>query len=445
MSYIEIPVSEVKIGMNIRLEMGWWDHPFLQNNFRLQSPADIELLKKSGIKTVLFDPEKSNVEEKSSQEKPSPPPSVSGAAPTTEEGPAQKDGRTAPRKNYREFMTQWQKKFLQKEREYGQVYTIFFKIINNIEANKEASVQCAHEMLGNITDAFFQESDPIVYLINLKEKDDIAYFHSLNTCILSMMLGKALGISKLELKELGMGALFHDIGKLRIPKKVWMKKPPLTRSEKKYLELHPQYGVSMLRGCEKVSPKVLETIYQHHETRDGKGYPQKLSENQISLFAKIVAVVDRYDNICNQNALGISFTPHETLSYIFSKLSGELSPEIIAAFVKTMGVYPPGTIVQLGDETIGTVITTDHAKSMKPTVLLYSETAPREAPDIINLAEEDDVAIIRSFHISEVAPEIIAYLQPGRMSRFFVSAHGSAKRASTKIRLLPSLIRRYRL
>jgi HD-GYP domain-containing protein (c-di-GMP phosphodiesterase class II) len=429
MSYQEIPVSEVKIGMHIRIEMSWWDHPFLQNNFRLQSPADIELLKKSGIKTILFDPEKSFVEEELSQEKTSPPPSVSGAPPTPKEGPAVKGGRTGPRKNYREFLNQWQKKFIQKEREYGQAYTNVSKIINSVEANREASVQCAHEMLRNITDAFFQESDPMVYLINLKEKDDIAFFHSLNTCILSMMLGKALGISKLELKELGMGALFHDVGKLRIPKKVWMKKPPLTRAEMKYLELHPQYGVAMLRGCEKVSPKVFETIYQHHETRDGKGYPQKLTENQISLFAKIVAVVDRYDNICNQNALGKSLTPHETLSYIFSKLSGELSPEIIAAFVKKMGVYPPGTVVQLDDETIGMVITTDHVKSMKPTILLYSETAPREAPDVINLAEEEDVAITRSLHISEVAPEIIAYLQPGRMSGFFVSAFDPAKKA----------------
>ncbi len=434
MGYIEISMDKVKVGMSIHLELSWWEHPFLHNNFRLKSHGDIEELKKCGIKKVFFDPEKSKIVEEMPPAIPShsfsPSPASESSKPN--EISESREVRGIPKKYQSQFMQEWQKKFLQKEREYSLAYNQVSHIMNNLEANKNTSMQWAHELLRDITDAFFQESDSIVYLINIKENDDIAYFHSLNTSILSMLLGKTLGFLRTELKELGMSALFHDIGKLRIPKKVWMKKPPLTRAEKKYLELHPQYGVAMLHGCETVYPGVLDTIHQHHETRDGKGYPQKLFGNQISLFAKIVAIVDLYDNICNQKALGSSLTPHETLSYIFARLGGELEPDIIAAFVKSMGVYPPGTLVKLTDESMAMVISSDREKSMKPTVLLYSDSVPRETPIVINLGEQEELAIDRSLHTFEVPPEVLAYLEPGKMSGFFVLAYTDPKKREKK-------------
>jgi HD-GYP domain-containing protein (c-di-GMP phosphodiesterase class II) len=220
MSYIEIPIDKLKIGMSVRIDLSWWRHPFLQNSFRVKSQGDIEELKKCGIKKILFDPEQSKTEEDIPPKKPSPssPPSPASEFSKAKETNENKEVRAVPRKYQNQFMKEWQKKFLQKEREYGQAYGQVSHIMNNLEADKKKSMQWAHELLQNVADAFFLEADPIVYLINIKDKDEIAYFHSLNTSILSMLLGKALGLLRMELKELGMGALFHDVGKLRIPK-----------------------------------------------------------------------------------------------------------------------------------------------------------------------------------------------------------------------------------
>jgi hypothetical protein len=133
-------------------------------------------------------------------------------------------------------------------------------------------------------------------------------------------------------------------------------------------------------------------------------------------------VVNVYDNITNNtNLVGFSFTPHEALSYLYKELKDEFSREITEAFIKGLGVYPPGTIVQLSDGTLGMAVTTDKEKTLRPTLILYDPTVPRETPVVLDLSEEEDLKIVGSLRPSKVDPAAVAYLQPGRMLGFFVS------------------------
>lgn len=425
MGFAKISISEVKLGMYIRLPLNWLKHPFMRNSFSLNSYTDLKLLQELGISAVEYDPERSAPEDGGRAI------SSQASSPPGKEGEQQDLGHEAiiARKKMRDqFLKQRRKKIVKLEEDYGQAFSSVAHIMKAIATEIEEGLKSARQFMDRVVDSLLQDEETMVHLLNLKEKDDIAYFHSLNVCILSLILGKKLGLSKPELDELGMGSLFHDIGKQKIPKKILLKNSPLTRAEREYLQLHPRYGVELLAGAQ-ISPRVLEIVSQHHEKGNGKGYPRNLTEYQISYSAKIVAVANVYDNLSNHTAEGRSLTPHETLSYMYTQLSRELSPEIISAFIKSLGVYPPGTLVELSDGSMGMVITTDKAKSLRPTIVLYDETVPREEPLIINLAEED-LNIVRSLRPAEVDPAVLAYLQPGRMIGFFVGSFNSPKKTS---------------
>ena len=422
MSLVEIPIQEIKIGMFIHLELRWWKHPFLRNSFVIRSSKEIEQIKKSGLKSIKYDPEQSLSEKvalgaiDSADQTPAPGP----ASPNPQVVDPDAEAASTQKKMRVEFLHERRKNLAKREEEYKTACSQVSSIIRTFEADRETGIASAQGVVEKVVDDLLQDSEIIVHLINLKEEDSLTYFHSMNVSILSLILGKDLELPKADLAELGMAGLFHDIGKQRIPKQVWMKKPPYTKAEREFLELHPKYGVQMLAETESVPQKVREAIYQHHEKCNGQGYPQRLTADSITYFAKIIAVVDSYDNLTNQSTQGDSFTPHEALSFMYTRLQSELSGDIIIALIKNLGVYPPGTLVELSDGNLGMVIRAERDKSMRPTLILYDKTCPREEAPIVHLPEEEELNIVRSLRPSDVPPEVMAYLQPGRMAGFFV-------------------------
>jgi len=419
---MEIPIQEVKIGMFVHLDLRWWKHPFLRSSFLLRSDKEIEQLKKYRVKSIKYDPEKSFLDGSASGAILSANniPAQETASPNLQDVDPEIEATTAKKKMRIQFLHERRKSLVKREQEYRTACSQVSSIIKTFEVDKESGIASARGLLDNVLDNLLQDSETIVHLMNLKDEDSLTYFHSLNVCILSLLLGKDLEVPKTDLSDLGMAGLFHDIGKQKIPKKVWMKPPPLTNAEREYLELHPKYGIQMLTGSKNVPQRVLQTIYEHHEKCNGKGYPQRLTADSITRFAKIIAVVDSYDNLTNQSAQGGSFTPHEALSFMYTRLQSELSGDIIIALIKNLGVYPPGTLVELSDGKLGMVIRADRNKSMRPTLILYAGSVPREEAAIIHLAEEEELNIVRSLHPSDVTPKVISYLQPGRMVGFFV-------------------------
>jgi len=440
MGLVEIPINQVRLGMFIRLEISWFKHPFLRSSFMLTHPKEVEILLGLGLDSVKYDPKKSMNQETavSGEEK------ILAAKPVPESPdspPSDLDGSQDAYDIYLQFITERKqrrihflnirrKNLVKQEQEYRLALSQVAGVMKDIEAGKGKGLEAAEQLMDHVVEVMLQDPETIVHLMNLSEKDNVTYFHSLNVSILSLIVGRKLGLSRSELHELGLGGVLHDIGKLKIPKRVWLKKTPLTKAEEKFLHLHPQYGVSLISSFSNATKEVLDIVFQHHERCNGKGYPQGLTDDQISCFAKITAIADVYDNLTNRGLEDRFFTPHESLSFIYTRYKDELSREVTLTFIKCLGVYPPGTVVELSDGSVGMVITTDQAKTMHPTLIIYDESFPRTEPLIVSLAEEDSLRIVSSLRPDQISAEAMDYLQPGKMVGFFVGSLTSPLKTS---------------
>ena len=164
-------------------------------------------------------------------------------------------------------------------------------------------------------------------------------------------------------------------------------------------------------------------IAQHHEHGDGSGFPEKLNSDRMTMAARIVALVNRYDNLCNPHLLAKALTPHESLSLLFAQGRAKFDTSILGAFIKMMGVYPPGSTVQLTDDRYGTVVAVNSSRPLKPTVLVHDPAVPREEALLLDLESAVGLGIRRSIKAQQLPPTAQDYLAPSpRIAYFFEPA-----------------------
>ena len=174
----------------------------------------------------------------------------------------------------------------------------------------------------------------------------------------------------------------------------------------------------------------LDVIEQHHEMFDGSGYPRHLRGDAIALSARIVAIANFYDELCNPLNITQALTPHEALSTMFARLRGKFDPKLLQVFVRCLGVYPPGTIVQLSNGVIGMVATINTAKPMKPMIVLYDAEIPREEAILVDMDGEVDVNIAKAIRPAQLPREIYVYLSPRKhVSYYFDTGSPSTETA----------------
>ena len=191
---------------------------------------------------------------------------------------------------------------------------------------------------------------------------------------------------------------------------------------KAFIGTHPKYGAEMVEKLPNFPFEALEVIHQHHERLNGSGYPSGKKDEQISKFAKIVMVVDEYDELCHHPDPARSLIPSEALSYLYVKCRHTLWNEAVISLVKQLGVYPPGSLVHLSNQKVGIVTSVNMDKRLRPIILVYDEQQSPEEPIILNLAEEDEsLSIVQAIRPSELAPKIRECLNPRRVISYFPS------------------------
>ena len=163
---------------------------------------------------------------------------------------------------------------------------------------------------------------------------------------------------------------------------------------------------------------------------DGSGYPRKLKGEEINLLARIVAIANVYDGLCNPINIANALTPHEALSTMFAKLRAKFDPKILQVFVRCLGVYPPGTVVQLSNGTIGMVATINTAKPMKPMLVIYDEEIPKEEAILIDLEHENEVNIAKAIRPAQLPREIYNYLSPRKQVSYYFDSGTPGKEAT---------------
>ena len=415
----KVSVNQLREGVFIRLEnLKWFDHPFVFSSFKISKPEQIDILREIGIAEVICIPEKSDV--LPLQLKPAQPPSSpQQTSPETVRLWEQKRERMERLKQRRVRDEQCEKNFQQS---VGAVKNV----MRGIEAGSQEAFEESDQLMKSIVESLMPERESAVQLMNTKFGKENVFFHSLNVSVLSMMLGKEHGLSAEEMRVLGLAALFHDIGKTRIPKSILTKETPLTRAETTFYQIHPKYGVEILSKIEKFPPEALEAVYQHHERADGKGFPLALTGENISLFAKIIMIVNTYDNHCNNINPQHSLSPHGALSSMFRSERDRYDNDLLTLFIKCLGVYPPGSLVKLSNGITGMVLSVNPRDPLHPSLMIYNPEVPKKEAIIFDLAEEPGFSIEHSILASQLPREVFEYLSPRTHVTYYV-AEGEQK------------------
>ncbi len=247
------------------------------------------------------------------------------------------------------------------------------------------------------------------------------YHHSLNVAILSMVLARELKAPPAAMQVPGLGALLHDIGKADLPERVVRKSTPLTAAEAVVYQMHCEKGVAIAQAMG-VGPEVRAIIEQHHECADGTGYPKRLSGGQLGLLVRVVALVNAYDNLVNPIDPRRALTPHEAMSVIYGQRRAQFDNLVLTTFVRSVGIYPPGTVVNLSNGTLGMVLSVNSSRPLKPTVLVYDPAIPKDGAIVVNLEEEPEVSVANTLKPADLPAEVFDYLSPRRRTTYFFNA-----------------------
>jgi HD-GYP domain-containing protein (c-di-GMP phosphodiesterase class II) len=266
--------------------------------------------------------------------------------------------------------------------------------------------------VGEMVNSFLSEKEALVHLMNLRAGAEDFCHHGLSTTILGMILGRECGLDTESMKKLGLGLLFHDIGKRYRSQKV-LYTPNL-------LQLHPVFGEEMVSGTGRFSRDSVEIVRHHHERMDGKGFPDRLPGDRLSLLVRIASIVNAFDNCCNRPDPKTSLTPNHALAYLFAREKDRFDLQILSVFIHCLGVYPPGTVVQLSNDHVGLIASVNTRNPLRPSVLVHDEEIPKEEALLLDMNDTPDLAIVKSIHPRELDRDAFAYLNPqGRMTYFF--------------------------
>lgn len=249
----------------------------------------------------------------------------------------------------------------------------------------------------------------------IKNFDEYTFNHSVNVCVLAIAFGNALGLNKRRLAELGLAALFHDIGKLTIPKKILNKPGQLTNEEWDIMKQHPLFAIRLLFNMHGYSESGLRKIIvalQHHMNYDFSGYPRLILEKKLHLFSRIVAIVDTFDAMTTERVYQKAMKPDDALRKIMSFSSKRYDPILVKAFVSSIGLYPPGTLVEMNNGAIGIVLKSNpqYENIERPVIKLISSPDSFKMGSIINLSEIPTLSIKKSLDPEEMGINTSYYI-----------------------------------
>ncbi len=414
-----VTMDQLRIGLYVHLDLKWFEHPFAFNNFKIKDAEQINIIKSLGLSKVRYDPARSDLK---------PPPSQADKnASEQAQQPVQKEHPAlAAKRALIEKIKVQRETAARIETAFVDTAKTIHSVEKNLLSNPAETVKQANQLVEQIADSILSAPELALHVMGDKIGGEELYFHSLNVTMLSLMMARDLKLPQEVIRALGMGALFHDVGRREIPNKILMKMEPLTEAERNYYELHCQYGVEIGQGL-KFPPLTLGIIREHHELYDGSGYPQKLKGEDISLQARIVAIANHYDELCNPLNIANALTPHEALSTMFAKLRAKFDPKLLQVFVRCLGVYPPGTIVQLSNGVIGMVATINTARPMKPMIVVYDAEIPKEEAILVDMESEGDVNIAKAIRPAQLPREIYNYLSPRKQVSYYFDAGSPAK------------------
>ncbi|MDA8382241.1 MAG: DUF3391 domain-containing protein [Betaproteobacteria bacterium] len=408
MSLPIIHVDQLQPGIFICLEgKGWLDHPFFFNSFRISDRKQIATLRKLGIQWVAFDPARSTTRPLELKKVPE----AVASEPSPEDAQ-----RMAAKQERVERVCKYRERIVTREREYHAAVTSTRSAIEAMLRDPTRAADDAAQLAREIASTFTGDEGVTLTFIAYDKVDLPAFQHATNTMILALTLGRAAGLDTRNMELLGLGAMLHDIGKVKVKSTILMNSQRNAAAENAY-RMHIPYGADMVRSV--VDPQVLAVIAGHHERADGKGFPAGHVLDQIDIPTRIVAIANRYDNLCNPIRIAEALTPAEALARMFAKESNAFDSRLLSLFIRELGVYPPGSFVQLSNGALGMIVGTNSEMPLKPSVMIYEPATPRSEALIIDMKDEPEVKVESTLRPHSMDKAVIAYLNPRMRMAYF--------------------------
>ncbi len=369
----KIPVEKLTLGMHLQAFCGaWLDHPFWRTKFVLTDPNDLLLIAESPIREVWIDISKGSdvdiaageivVEVVSATDIPPEQPAAQEKASFTDE-------------------VKRATKIVAKGKEA--VVSMF----QEARMGKAIEAEAAAPLVEEISNSVMRNPGALISLARLKTADDYTFMHSVAVCALMIALARQLDLDEQQVREAGMAGLLHDLGKAMIPLEVLNKPGKLTDEEFALVKTHPEEGYKLLLEGSGVSEVTKDVCLHHHEKIDGSGYPKGLTGETMSLFAKMGAVCDVYDAVTSNRPYKAGWDPAESIKRM-AEWTGHFDPMVFQAFVKSLGIYPIGSLVKLASGKLGVVIEQGEQSLLKPKVKIFFSTKSQAyiKPEVIDLA-----------------------------------------------------------
>lgn len=360
-----ISVDQLTVGMYIKEFCGsWMEHPFIRSSFVLSNAKDLQTIRASSIREVWIDNSKGlDV-----------PATV--VAVTPKQAEREIEAALKPKVVVHRVVAP-----VPIEREIAQAAQIckqakqaVVAMFQEVRMGNAVDTGGARRLVEDISESVSRNPSALISMARIKTADDYTYMHSVAVCAMMVALARQLGLDEALTRSAGLAGLLHDLGKAVMPPLILNKPGKLTEIEFGVIRNHPQDGYDMLLSGQKMDPVVLDVCLHHHEKMDGSGYPKGLKGDEISLLAKMGAVCDVYDAITSNRAYKTGWDPAESLRKMAEWSKGHFDPAVFQAFVKSMGIYPVGSLVLMKSGRIG-IVTEQAAHSLTtPKVKLFYST-----------------------------------------------------------------------
>ena len=359
----------------------WMEHPFWRTKFTLKDPNDIRLIIDSGITEVWIDSELGlDVKQDSN----------SPATVSKEETNAAVDQiltqsaeRDAPVK-----LVSMAEEVARAARICATAKEAVVSMFHEVRMGNAISAEAASELVDEISSSVMRNPGALISLARLKTADDYTYMHSVAVCALMVSLARQLKLDEAQIKAAGMAGLLHDLGKAMIPMEVLNKPGKLTDEEFELVKTHPAEGHRLLVEGGSVGEIPLDVCLHHHEKINGTGYPHQLKDEQISIYAKMGAVCDVYDAITSNRPYKAGWDPAESIRKMTEWCNGHFDSRIFQSFIKSIGIYPIGSLVRLTSGRLGVVTEQSEKSLLTPNVKVFFSTKSNTyiKPEVLHLS-----------------------------------------------------------
>ncbi len=372
----KIRVTQLKPGMYVHdMDCGWMEHPFLTDSFKIKSDKDIERMVGHGIRELYIDPAKGfDVDD----------------APTQTEAEAVINRKMAavvePIKPVEPVSLH--EELVNARRVRDEATKVIGDMMLGVRHGKKVEMARLDPVVRQMSDSILRNKDALLSLCRIKEKDNYTFLHSLSVGALLMNFTRAAHLKPGDMVLVGTGGMLHDIGKTMVPDRILNKPGTLTPDELTTMQMHVQHGRNILSDARDITQTSFDVVAQHHERYDGSGYPLKLKGEEMSVYGQMASIVDVYDAMTSDRVYRMGMDPTLAVRKMFEWSRAHFDPKLIQLFVRTIGIYPVGTLVMLESKRIAIVLNQDGRDLTRPVLRVVYDADKRcyLAPQDIDLS-----------------------------------------------------------